>query len=279
MHNQSFEYRESFVADKLRYHYCDILNSSDILPLMTNKYACYLSYKKFYKREMVGCFSSEDFDNFKLFLSRHSEFMFKPLNEHSGHGIEKVNRSEINCHDYFNSKNESGPFVLEELIEQGSETSLIHPTSVNSCRVATFTIDGVVYILGVTWRIGSGKSIKDNAGSGGMYASVDPTSGIVVTDAIKYNGEHIIIHPDTGIRISGYQLPAWNEAIKLVREMAIHINGTTLIAWDIAYSVKGWLMVEANDNGDWSILQSNKKQGKKAELYLYMDRYFNSKYK
>ena len=33
-------------------------------------------------------------------------------------------------------------------------------------------------------------------------------------------------------------------------------------------------MIEANDNGDWSIIQSNKKIGKKAELYSYMDEYF-----
>jgi len=58
--------------------------------------------------------------------------------------------------------------------------------------------------------------------------------------------------------------------------MATHIEGTTLISWDIAYSNKGWLMVEANDNGDWSIIQSNQKIGKKAELYSYMDEFFKN---
>lgn len=35
-------------------------------------------------------------------------------------------------------------------------------------------------------------------------------------------------------------------------------------------------MVEANENGDWSIIQSNKQEGKKAELHSYMDRYFKN---
>ena len=92
-----------------------------------------------------------------------------------------------------------------------------------------------VYILGVIWRIGAGESIMDNAGSGGMYASID----------------HQLVH-----------------------NMATCVSGTTLISWDIAYSDRGWLMIETNDNGDWSIIQSIKKIGKKEILYTYMDKYF-----
>ena len=44
IHNKDIQYRASFVADKLRYHYCDILNSSDILQIMNNKYLCYEKY-------------------------------------------------------------------------------------------------------------------------------------------------------------------------------------------------------------------------------------------
>ena len=45
-----------------------------------------------------------------------------------------------------------------------------------------------VYILGVIWRIGAGESIMDNAGSGGMYASIDHQLGIVESDAVNYKG-------------------------------------------------------------------------------------------
>ena len=72
-------------------------------------------------------------------------------------------------------------------------------------------------------------------------------------------------------------MPSWKDAVSLIEEMAISIHGTTLIAWDIAYSKKGWVMVEANENGGFRILQSNKKEGLKDTLYLYMDKYFNAK--
>ena len=167
-----------------------------------------------------------------------------------------------------------GAFVVEEVIVQGEELSAMHPQSVNSLRVVTFVLGNEVHILGVTWRIGVGDAVMDNAGSGGIYASIDPQYGFVQTDAINYNGKHFNVHPDTNIQIVGYKLPKWNEALSLIHEMAITVKGTTLISWDIAYSSNGWLMVEANDNGDWSIIQSNKKIGKKAELYSYIDAYF-----
>lgn len=117
----------------------------------------------------------------------------------------------------------------------------------------------------------------DNAGSGGIYASIDPEHGFVQTDAINYKGVHFNIHPDTNVQIIGYQLPKWDEALSLIHNMATNFKGTTLISWDIAYSDKGWLMIEANDNGDWSIIQSNKRTGMKEELYSYMDKFFKLK--
>lgn len=174
-------------------------------------------------------------------------------------------------------KIKAGSFILEELIIQGKETALMHPQSINSCRVVTFVVNGEVNVLGTTWRVGAGGSIKDNAGSGGMYASIDSSNGVVETDAITYNGTIYEKHPDTGYRFKGFHLPEWDAALSLIKEMSLYLKGTTMVSWDIAYSNKGWVMVEANDNGDWSLLQSNKKIGKKDILYFYMDKFFSVK--
>lgn len=270
-------YRESFVSDKLRYYYCDILNDSNILPLMTDKYACYQKYERFFKRDVLGCYTEADKKSFSLFTENHERFIFKPLEGHSGHGIKIVSVKDINVCDFFMDMISKGAFVVEELIVQGKETALVHPQSVNSLRVMTFVLGENVHIIGVTWRIGVGGATMDNAGSGGIYASVDPKYGFVQTDAINYKGEHFNLHPDTNIQIVGYKFPKWNEAVSMIYDMAMNIKGTTLVSWDIAYSDKGWVMVEANDNGDWSIIQSNQKIGKKAELFSYMDEYFKLK--
>lgn len=281
VHNNNIQYRSSFVADKLRYHYCDMLNSPDVYQIMTDKYACYLKYGKFFKRDMVGCFKVEDENVFQAFISKHDSFIFKPLDDHSGHGIGIFKKSQIEPSTFFAEKISNGPFVLEELIIQGPEVACMHPQSVNSCRVLTFTNGNDVEVIGTTWRVGSGGAIKDNAGSGGMYAFINPLTGVVETDAINYTGVHYQKHPDTGVQFEGFKMPKWDEAMATIRQMATHVKGSTLIAWDIAYSTKGWVMVEANENGDWSIIQSNKKKGKKDFLFSLMDNYFklNKSYK
>ena len=273
--NKTLRCRLSFVSDKLRYYYCDILNDPGILHLMTDKYVCYQHYKEFFKRDVLGCYAENDFMLFSDFVEKHSRFIFKPLEEHSGHGIKIYATKDIDKRIFFFEMLKKGAFVIEELIEQGEEVAVMHPQSVNTLRVVTFVIGTEVHIIGGAWRIGVGNAVVDNAGSGGIYASVDFENGIVQTDAIDFKGEHFNIHPDSKIQIVGYKLPQWDEALSLIRQMAIKVKGTTLIAWDIAYSKKGWLMVEANDNGAWRIVQSNKEWGKKDMLYSYMDKYLN----
>ena len=271
--DRTLQCRKTFISDKLRYHYCDLLNAPFVEQMMTDKYECYQKYKKFYKREVLGCHNIDDEESFVSFANKHKRFIFKPLKEHSGHGIKIVSTSEIDARSFFAEMLAMGTFIVEELIEQGEEMAIMHPQSVNSLRVVTFVIKEEVNIIGVTWRIGVGDSVMDNAGSGGIYASVDFEHGFVQTDAINYKGEHYNVHPNTQVQIVGYKLPQWDEALSLIRDMATEVKGTTLVSWDIAYSKKGWLMVEANDNGDWSIIQSNKKLGKKEELFFYISKY------
>ena len=271
--DKNFDYKNSFVSDKLRYHYCDILNAKEILPLMTDKYKCYQEYRTFFQRDVVGCFSEKDYPIFKEFISKHHTFIYKPLEEHSGHGISKYNLEDSDD-SFFYQKLEKGPFVLEEIIKQDSHLAKMHPQSVNTFRVVTFTIGDKVHILGVTWRIGIGDAVLDNAGAGGIYASIEPTLGIVITDAISHNGKHFYFHPDTGVQIIGYKIPQWDDALSFIQRVATHLKGTTLISWDIALSDMGWVLVEANDNGAWRIVQANRLVGKKEELYQCMDEYY-----
>lgn len=266
--------RESFVPDKLRYHYCDLLNDESVLPLMTDKFACYKRFKPFFKREVLGLYSHSDFTAFLNFTERHSRFIYKPLDEHSGHGIEMIHVNMIDRETFFSDKINKGSFVVEEVIVQGEEVAKMHSKCINTFRVVTFRQDNDVRIIGITWRIGSGQAIMDNAGSGGMFAVVNIEKGFVETSARRYNTEEYYIHPDSGVIIPGFQLPKWDEALDIIKQIALSCPEATLVSWDLCYSDKGWMMVEANDNGDWSIIQSNKKIGLKPLLYSLMDKHF-----
>jgi len=270
------EERQKFIADKARYHYCDILNAPHVRELMTNKYSCFEAYHKFFKREVVRCQNVSDQQAFREFIGNHPRFIYKPMADHSGHGIELVDTSIVDAMSWFYNTIENHPGIVEEIIEQGGELSKIFAKSVNSCRIVTFVVNNDVTIIGGALRMGRGNSIMDNAGSGGIYASIDINTGVLQSDAKDYLNQHCSELPDSHTQILGFQLPEWDKAVCLVKEMALYKKGTTLISWDIAYSDKGWLMVEANDNGDWSIIQSNLEKGMKADLYELIDCYFMS---
>lgn len=271
--------RKQFVSDKLRYYYCDILNDPDVESLMTNKLSCFKEYKSFYKREVCPVSAIEDKAGFYDFISRHNRFIYKPLNDHSGHGIQIVDINNTNPGEWFYNVISERPGIVEELIIQGEIMSRINRSSINSCRVVAFTIGSDVKIIGGALRMGVGDAVTDNAGSGGIYASIDTDTGIIQSDAKNYLNHHFRYHPTSNTQIIGFQLPEWDKARDLITRMSTHRKGTTLISWDIAYSDRGWCMVEANDNGDWSIIQSNLCRGKKKELYDLMDKYFIRKIK
>lgn len=275
LHRKSESQREEYVSDKLRYYYCDLLNEPEIEGLMTDKYRCYQAYKQFYKRDIVAIKSPDDKATFLEFIKRHPNFMYKPLGDHSGHGISIINSESMDINSWFDEMIANSPGIAEELLIQGEEMNRMNSSALNTCRIMTFTIGDEVKIIAAVLRMGVGEAITDNAGQGGIYASIDPRTGIIQSDARNYANNHYLQHPTTGTTIPGFHLPKWEDALDLIKLMATHRKGTTLIGWDIAYTDKGWVMVEANDNGAWQIVQSNLDNGKKKELYALMDRYFS----
>lgn len=270
--------RNEYISDKLRYHYCDILNKDDIEALMTDKYTCYQTYKQFYKRELTGCYNISDLDTFVKFCNNHTSFIYKPLDAHSGRGIEIINTNvQFVASVFFNQKIQEGPFVVEELIQQGAEMAQLHPSSINTLRVVTLRNDDNVDILLALLRIGVGNSVVDNGGAGGVMANVDIELGVVDTKGVNFAGAKYILHPDTKVSILGYQIPQWVEAKDFVTQLAKHIEGTTFISWDIAYCESGWCLVEANDCGAMAGEQMTLKRGLKNELFVLMDKYFSSR--
>lgn len=267
--------RNEYISDKLRYHYCDILNKENIEALMTDKFACYQAYNQFYKRDLIGCYNMNDSDEFIKFCAKHTSFIYKPLDSHSGKGIEIINTNiQFKAIDFFNQKIKDGPFVVEELIQQGTEMARLHPSSINTLRVVTFRNGDNVDILLVLLRVGIGNSIVDNGGAGGLMANVSVESGVVDSKGVNFAGAEYILHPDTKVPILGYQIPQWAEAKEFVAQLVKHVEGTTFISWDIAYCKSGWCLVEANDCGAMTGEQMTLRRGLKKELFVLMDKYF-----
>lgn len=217
----------------------------------------YQEFKQFYKRDLVAVYSEPDYSDFDLFVSKHSAFIYKPLKGVCGRGIKIYRDIKTPYMELFDDFLKNGSFAVEELIEQGEEMAVLHRESINTLRIAIFKIKDEVVIYGATVRMGTGNAIVDNAGSGGIFCHVNHDYGFIDTDAKDYRNNVYVYHPDTGVRFIGFDIPKWDEAKELVTTMARTIREATVISWDLAYSKKGWCMVEANDVGEPNLIQGN----------------------
>ena len=110
----------------------------------------------------------------------------------------------------------------------------------------------------------------DNVCSGGLSAVVDAETGIVCSPGFDKLGYKCILHPDSGEQIVGFHIPRWDEAMALVKELAMKTEDR-YTGWDIALSKNGWVMVEGNDCGQF-IQQRMDKTGRLGELLELMER-------
>ena len=171
----------------------------------------------------------------------------KPLEGSSGQGILKFTPEDWKggakvFHQLLMDKNIG---ILEEIVVQHPEMARMCPTSVNTIRVATLLGDkkeGIVYAY---IRIGNGK-VMDNVDCGGMAAPIDLETGVISGVGANKSGEVYEIHPMTGKRIPGTQIPYWNE-VKAMCLKAMHVvPQVRFVAWDVAITPTGPVFIEGN---------------------------------
>ena len=269
--------RESFNTLKMQYGYCELVNGDKVRDLFEDKGKSYETFKPFYKRDVLVVRGDIDAQGITSFVKKHETFIYKPLDGHSGQGIcilTLKNEEEIS---EFTENHKQKNYVIEELIIQSPEIGILHPSSINTLRILTFKQKEGINILGAALRIGVGGASVDNAGAGGIYGHVDVREGIIDSVACDNANGRFLRHPDTNIIIPGFTIPDWDGAKSMVREMASVVDDATVISWDLAYSTKGWCMVEGNDVGDFHLYQVPYNTGFKQVLLKELDKWFQSK--
>ena len=105
----------------------------------------------------------------------------------------------------------------------------------------------------------------DNFHQGGMGVLIDMDRGCLVGNGFdkKVNESPTSV---TGVVFDGYPIPYWDEVKEMVCEAALVNQGVNLIGWDVALSVDGPLIIEANRGPGWDVTQVPAKHGQKALL-------------
>lgn len=266
----SHEGRKTYLTRSNKYPFYKKFNNQSYTGYLNMKTETYRKFKEFYGRDVCCLYDSKDYPRFLEFIEKHPKFIYKPADDYGGHGVEIYDSREFkSTRELFDLIMYNGYCVVEELIQQADPIRSLHPESVNTMRVVAFLKpDGHAEILWAFLRMGMGKSHIDNASSGGLAIKIDKHTGISYDAARDYAGDIVIAHPDTGVKLIGFQVPEWDKLLEMVDKLANVMPEVRLVGWDLAYSDKGWVFVEGNSRPQTVAAQLTKYTG---NLHLYQE--------
>jgi len=160
-----------------------------------------------------------------------------------------------------------GRCLFQQRIDQHPLMSQLNASSVNTMRLISFCSDGEAAVLHGVLRIGVPPGNVDNWAAGGLIVSIDLERGKLRGDGFfkPGTGARTPVHPVSGTRFDGFELPRFAAAIAMVKRVHEYLPHIHSIGWDVAISADGPLIVEGNDDWDAGCLMILK-QGFRQEF-------------
>lgn len=271
--NDYFEYefykkrhneRQTFVVRTKRELIAKKFNNPKKVILFSDKGKFNTLFAKFVKRDWIDL-DAATIEDMKAFLTKHEDLLIKPKTESCGIGIKVIHSNGAqDANSILNTYKGKNVLAEEVLIQEGSVNAL-HPESLNTLRIVTVRLnDADVRVMNANIRIGIDERIQDNFHQEGIAASVDVGTGIVNSAGCDMHLNRHLVHPVTKEKIIGYQIPQWDEAIELAKQVALVVPEVSYVGWDIATSCRGYgvVLIEGNPDSDTDVQQMCDQVGK-----------------
>ena len=190
--------------------------------------------------------------------SNIDKLIIKPILGHAGRGIDLAIREDNKIFIISNNKKVSladyctkDTMIVQEVVGQNNKISKIASSSLNTIRVVTlWTKSNEVIVLSASMRFGVGESHVDNWSSGGVAVGVDITNGTLLETAYDKLGNQFTHHPESGVKFNGFNIPYWDNVIKVAEEVQQSCQFYKLIGVDVGISDAGPVLIEVNANSD-----------------------------
>lgn len=175
-----------------------------------------------------------------------------------GQGITREPVSaETDYNELYRKLMDNKQYLIEDAIVQHSKMNELYSGSVNTLRMVTLVDnDNVPHFMYALIRMGQKGAKVDNISSGGMYAPVNEKG--IITHAAFCDKEGIChdVHPTSGTKLIGFEIPYFSEAVELVKKAALVVPGMRYVGWDIAITEKGPILVEGNNFPSYDMVQN-----------------------
>lgn len=249
-HNLAPAQRDEFLPDWVKDTVMQKVVGLDVYTQeIRNKYNFYKLLGQYFKRNVMLLPSGGGkYDDFERFALENKHLFMKRNSSSRGRGIRccEVQSKEDARKVWEILAKDGDDWIIEEKIIQVPETAQWNQSSVNTVRLPAIFNDEKFTVLGPFLRTGRAGAIADNAGAGGIFACIDPKTGVITTDGIDENGIYYETHPDSGFRYKGWQVPKWKELLDYAEQIHKEVPHHKYVGWDFALSEKGWMLVEGN---------------------------------
>ena len=202
-------------------------------------------------------------EELEAFLKANPVFMEKPVDGLAGRDVRRRSAGEIiSAGEYYRQLCDKRLFV-EGYLTQHPDMAEMAPSSVNTLRVMTVCYDGKSELLYACCRVGSGTADVDNFHAGGMGVALDMDTGRLRGEGINKDGRRFAVHPVTGVRFDGRQIPFWQEAKKACLNAATVNPNIHVVGWDVAITPDGPAFIEGNRRPGFDLVQMIEGRGRK----------------
>lgn len=138
-------------------------------------------------------------------------------------------------------------WVVQDRVMQHPLLAALHPHSVNSVRIVTLCgADGVPEVIAAVLRVGTRHAEVDNTTGGGIVAPIDLGTGRCGRATSRFRVSEHVVHPQTGARIEGLELPHWPAVLAEVVRAHERVPFPRTLGWDVAIADDGPVILELN---------------------------------
>lgn len=163
-----------------------------------------------------------------------------------------------------------GEFLLQERLAPHPELEPLTFDVLATARIVTLLDEeGSPEIVFAGLRFaGREDAIVDNGHQGGFGAPIDMATGLLGKGMVVAGPDEFDMHPASGARITGTQLPDWPATTTLAIEAHEALaSQQVIVGWDIGISDRGPVLIEANQRPAVRLTQRLARQGIGAMRY------------
>jgi hypothetical protein len=193
-----------------------------------------------------------------------TDLVLKPVDMACGRGFERWawDESARRWHRQGQSLDEAGLLarcrdaskthrhILQRRITNHRDLLGLAGHGLSTIRVVTFRRpDGETGVLLACLRMPTGRLEVDNFEAGGIAAPIDLQTGVMGKAVAKDPRRGAFqVHPDSGARIEGADVPLFKESIDATLAAHSHFPWVPFVGWDVVVTDGGPLLLEANPN-------------------------------